>query len=331
MSSLLFIDTNIYLDFYRFSNDVSLSLLKRVDDNRNIVITTEQVEMEFKKNRQGEILKALAEIKPQNSAQLNVPSFLKESKYKGTSKRLIKEWDNFATKLILRTEKLLESPGRYDPVYKILQRLFKEKGACHLTCEGEIWVGIEERAQKRFNRGCPPRKPNDTSIGDAINWEWMIHCAKELNNDIVIISRDKDYGQPRKNGPIINDWLLQEFRKSVGLRRTITLTPRLAEGFRLAGITIPKDEEQAEQKFIEAETQAIPKFEPLQRIWTITTPVTWMAAPVSGMAGATQVAPVVYYNLPISDNDVASFNPQTAKVTSPSVDKPSQNKQSKSK
>ena len=75
MPALVFIDTNIYLDFYRYSNDVSISLLKRVDNNRGIVITTAEVEMEYKKNRQKVILEALGSIKPESSTQLNIPSW----------------------------------------------------------------------------------------------------------------------------------------------------------------------------------------------------------------------------------------------------------------
>ena len=38
------------------------------------------------------------------------------------------------------------------------------------------------------------RKKNDTSIGDAINWEWIVHCAENSNAAIHIVSRDSDYG-----------------------------------------------------------------------------------------------------------------------------------------
>ena len=264
MSSMLFIDTNIYLDFYRYSNDLSLSLLKRVDNNRDIVITTAEVEMEYKKNRQKVILEALGSIRPQSSTQLNIPSFLKESKYKGTSVRLTKEWNELANRTVSRTEKLLESPGRYDPVYRILERLFKEKGACHLTRGKRMRLEIREKAQKRFILGYPPRKANDTSIGDSINWEWIVHCAKESQSDIVVISRDTDYGQHRKEKSFINDWLLQEFKERVGRARSIKLTTRLSEGFRLAGITIPEEEDQAEQKLI---TESVTQLRPGVATW----------------------------------------------------------------
>jgi predicted nucleic acid-binding protein len=42
-----FIDTNIFLDFYRDSNEATLSLLERLKPVRDRVISTYQVEMEF--------------------------------------------------------------------------------------------------------------------------------------------------------------------------------------------------------------------------------------------------------------------------------------------
>ena len=252
MSSLVFIDTNIYLDFYTYRNDLSLSLLRRLDNNHDRIITTAEVEMEYKKNRQKVILKALHSIKPQSAGQLNVPSFLKESTYNKTFSRLVKEWNGLADKLLIRTEKLLESPGRYDPVYRILQRLFKARAACHLNRGNRMRKEIRENAQKRYILGYPPRKPNATSIGDSINWEWIIYCATQCHDDIILISRDSDYGALERNNYYLNDWLVQEFKERVSHKRPITLTGRLSEGFKIAGITVPAAEEQAEEKFLQA-------------------------------------------------------------------------------
>ena len=55
---LVFVDTNILLDFYRFRRESGLVLLQRFDKIHDRLITTYQVEMEFKKNRQRVILDA---------------------------------------------------------------------------------------------------------------------------------------------------------------------------------------------------------------------------------------------------------------------------------
>ena len=87
-------------------------------------------------------------------------------------------------------------------------------------------------------------------MGDAINWEWIIYCANQCKDSIIIVSRDTDYGQHRKDKSFINDWLLHEFKVRVSPTRSIKLTTRLSEGFKLAGITVPKEQEQAEKNLL---------------------------------------------------------------------------------
>jgi len=49
---LVFVDTNILLDFYRVrGRDTSLSILDHLDNNKDRFIVTNQVEMKFKKHR----------------------------------------------------------------------------------------------------------------------------------------------------------------------------------------------------------------------------------------------------------------------------------------
>jgi hypothetical protein len=49
------VDTNIWLDAYRSTSDAGLSLLKQLEDIKDEVIVTFQVEIEFQKNRQSVI------------------------------------------------------------------------------------------------------------------------------------------------------------------------------------------------------------------------------------------------------------------------------------
>jgi hypothetical protein len=252
MSSLVFVDTNIYLDFYRVrGGDASLSILRHFDGNHDRIITTDEVEMEYKKNRQKVIIESLKLIKPQNSGGLVVPAFLRESQMNKTIRRTREQLSKQTDRLMDRTARLLESPSRNDPVYRVLQRLFKARADCHLHRGNKKRQDIRELARKRLMLGYPPRKKTDLDLGDAINWEWIIYCAQNCTDDIVIVSRDSDYGVYYRNKAIINDWLLQEFKERVSHKRSITLTTRLTEGFKLASITVSKEEEMSEEKFIE--------------------------------------------------------------------------------
>ena len=63
MKRLLFVDTNILLDFYRSRTEAGLSLVRHLDSIRDHVVKTYQVEMEFKKHRQKAILESHAALK----------------------------------------------------------------------------------------------------------------------------------------------------------------------------------------------------------------------------------------------------------------------------
>ncbi len=252
MSALIFIDTNIYLDFYRVrGTDATLSILKHFDTNHHRIITTSEVEMEYKKNRQGVIIESLGTLKPQDYPKFVVPAFLRESKRNKSIIQTQKSLSNEILKLKARTAKLLISPSRNDPVYMALQRLFKAKGDCHLTRTEKVRFQIRELAQKRFLLGYPPRKASDTSIVDAINWEWIVYCAQHCSSDIIIVSRDSDYGVYHGDKSILNDWLLLEFKERVSHKRNIILTNKLTEAFKQASIRVSVEEEKSEEKLLE--------------------------------------------------------------------------------
>jgi len=282
MSTLIFIDTNIYLDFYRIrGTDATLSILKHFDTNRDHIITTSEVEMEYKKNRQRVILESLGNLKTPDFSNLTLPAFFRESKRHKSIIKTQKSLSEQIQKLKDRTAKLLESPGRNDQVYMVLQRLFRAKGDCHLTRTEKVRFKIRELAQKRFILGYPPRKPSDTSMVDAINWEWIVYCAQHCSNDIVIVSRDSDYGVHHENKSILNDWLLLEFKERVSHKRSILLTNRLTEAFKQALIVVSTEEEQTEQELLKTKISTsdslsqLPNFDPS---WSNETKIKWFKA-----------------------------------------------------
>lgn len=81
LDALIFIDTNILLDFYRIRRtDVSLKYLELIEKHKDQLIVTSQVEMEYKKNRQSAILESITEVKKINNVNLSVPAILSDSK-----------------------------------------------------------------------------------------------------------------------------------------------------------------------------------------------------------------------------------------------------------
>ena len=81
MSYLIFIDTNIFLDFYRYPRGSAvLSALSHIDKSHELLITGNQIEMEFKKNRQKVIVESAKEMKGPKWDSFKIPVIMSESK-----------------------------------------------------------------------------------------------------------------------------------------------------------------------------------------------------------------------------------------------------------
>ena len=105
--------------------------------------------------------------------------------------------------------------------------------------------------------GYPPRKNEDNSIGDAVNWEWVIYCAQQSTKDIIVVTRDTDFGAKIKGESYLNDWLRQEFKERVSRKRKNFLTERLALAFKAIKIPVSKEMEEAESKLIESQKEEV--------------------------------------------------------------------------
>jgi len=113
---------------------------------------------------------------------------------------------------------------------------------------------IKRLAWRRFILGYPPRKRNDVSIGDAFNWEWLIHCGQTFPGKIIIVSRDGDYGTCIKTDCFLNDQLRHEYRDRVGTRKSIEYTQLLSSALKQLQVSVPKAEVDAETESLKAQS-----------------------------------------------------------------------------
>lgn len=266
IKKLLFVDTNIWLDFYRTRNDVGLTLLSHIEAIADRVIVTFQLESEFKKNRQIAILEGMQELK----APTNVPrpGMFSDSSATKVLSRNLKEAEKRVRNMKARLALALNSPSKHDPVYQACQRIFHRADKLVLTRENALRHLIRRKALRRFMHGCPPRKRGDTSFGDAFNWEWMIHCANAHNAELVIVSRDSDYGVVFDDKGYINDHLRQEFSERVSNRRELLLYTRLSDALKHFKIAVSAKEVQAE-KDIASDAKEVPASPPTDLVLNV--------------------------------------------------------------
>lgn len=252
IDALIFIDTNIFLDFYRIRrNDVSLQYLTNIDEHHDRIITGSQVEMEYKKNRQKVILESIKSMKSVDWNPLATPAILIDSQPFQMLQKRKEEINKQQKKLKERIVKILKNPSYHDSVYKSLNKLFKANSYYNLNREDEKKYDVRTLAKKRFLLGYPPRKKGDNSIGDAINWEWIIKCAVDSGKDIIIVTRDTDYGEIYNSELFLNDWLFQEFRERVSKKRKIIITTRLSEAFKRISLAVTEEMEKEEERILE--------------------------------------------------------------------------------
>lgn len=253
LDALIFVDTNIMLDFYRIrQSDVSMEYLARMEDCMDRLIIGSQVEMEYKKNRQKVILESLNRYSSPDWGKLTAPALVSNLQSAKAIEKKKKEISTQQKIISDKIEKILHNPSGNDPVYQALQRIFKNKTDYNLNRESDKRFAIRRLARKRFVLGYPPRKDSDTSIGDAINWEWIIECAKSSRKDIIIVTRDSDYGAFYKGQSYINDWLYKEFKDRVSRKRKLILTDRLSIGLKAVHAVVTKEMEDAEQQLIDS-------------------------------------------------------------------------------
>ena len=253
IDTLLFVDTNVLFDFYRFpKSKISMEFLNKLEECKDRLITGSQVEMEYKKNRQGLIVNVRKNF-PEKLPQLTTPVLFADIPEVKEIAKKKKELMVLQESVLQAINEVLIDPLK-DPVYQTLERLFKHEYKYNLTRNHQDSSKIYRLARKRFILGQPPRKQDDTSMGDAINWEWIVQCSISSGKHIVIVTRDADYGAILENGCCLNDWLKQEFSER-SPKCEITLTDKLSVGLTIVHAAVTKDMEDAEQQLHENQKQ----------------------------------------------------------------------------
>jgi len=261
MKQLLFVDTNIWLDFYRVRTEAGVALLDHLDGIQDALIVTYQVEMEYKKNRQAAILEGFKALKGPEA--ILRPGLFSAAKSALALQRDIRNAEKRVNQLKDRLRRALDKPSVHDPVYKVFQRCYHKQDDLALTRDSEEKLQLRRKAFRRFLFGYPPRKQSDTSIGDAINWEWLVRCAIKHGAEIHIASRDSDFGVTFEGRSYFNDHLLQEFRERVSKKRGVFLHSRLSEALKKFSVKVTPEEETEEEAIIsEAKT-------PMARVSTL--------------------------------------------------------------
>jgi tetratricopeptide (TPR) repeat protein len=182
----LFIDTNIFLNFYSFSDDkleILDELIELTAPGQMNVHLPKQVENELKRNRESKLQVAMSDFK-KNQIQTAVPHHMRGTEAAKQYDEAIKSAEQ-AKRLLIANATSLALRNELE-VDRKLARLF-EKASRHPE-DDELY----QKSLVRMNKGNPPGKAQ--SIGDRYIWETLLSRVPDC--DLFIISKDGDYASP---------------------------------------------------------------------------------------------------------------------------------------
>lgn len=180
----IFIDTNVYLKFYHYSNDELEELRKLIvliEQEEILLYVPNQVLNEFTRNREVKIADALKTFKG-DKLNNSFPIFLKEYPEHELMKKAIIEYQK-NKRIVLENIKIAIENNSLK-ADEIINELFKKAEII------EANDNLITSAKVRFDLGNPPGKNN--SYGDALNWETLLQ-EDSIDEDLIFISDDKDY------------------------------------------------------------------------------------------------------------------------------------------
>ncbi len=198
----IFIDTNILLDLYHLSGpdlDELKKVIKLHQTSQIKIYLPKQVKDEFYRNRE-RVVKESIELFEKSKASSSLPNMAKTHD-RIPELRGLQESFNQLVKDIKAdvTLQAVESRLKADELIEVLFDQFKEE-----SIDQEIILKAKDRQQI----GNPPGKKD--SLGDAINWEWLIVSVPELE-DLNIVSGDGDFESVLTPGAV-KDFLQREWR-----------------------------------------------------------------------------------------------------------------------
>ena len=199
----IFIDTNILLDFYRLSSG-DLEELRKIAKlskaGKIRLLVSDYVKDEYYRNREGVINSAVEQFK-KSRIELHLPNLVKVY---STALELRTIKDTFESKKGVLISEVYENIANASLMAdSVIEDLFAST-EIHSVSAGVINAGVERSTHAR-----PPGKRE--SCGDAVHWEWLLTILP-VNEDLIIISADKDYESPLHPGNLSN-YLRDEWKE----------------------------------------------------------------------------------------------------------------------
>lgn len=212
---LFVFDTNVLLDFYRYSDETVKELFKIMDVIQDRIWIPYQVSKEYHRNltsivaeqvrKYDESLRTLQSFKKQIEEKRNHPFI--DNDLKDEVESFCEKFDNILNEKKNEIKDLIVS----NPIKEQIADLLKEKIGSEFSIE-EL-EGIFKNGEERYKNKVPPgymddkKKPFPEKYGDLIIWQELLKKNKEVEQPIIFITRDTK-----------EDWFLNEMGLTISPR-----------------------------------------------------------------------------------------------------------------
>jgi hypothetical protein len=208
--TLLFIDANKYLDLYRTVR--GKSILGALTEQAPYIFVTQHVVDEVNRNTVNETAAFLTtQFKPLTLKTYAVHDHLfgtsqeQSQSISGRMKEIGQQIVDVNRDIAALAMSIMQKVSQsQDEVSAVLAPIFA-KAVPHSDAE-------LRRARERKERGEPPGKKTDTSLGDQLNWEQMLSRFAGKKK-LWIVTRNQDYGIIYDDTGFVNRSLYEELRK----------------------------------------------------------------------------------------------------------------------
>lgn len=246
--SALFLDANIYLDFYRFGVDdiVEMEKLIAIIEGKEVKIFANQhLHDEVARNREKVLAQSLSDLRSKNHS-IKLPNYCGGLDERKSLNEALKEANIKHSELVSKVSELISQKSlEADKLISTINEISSE-----LNADEKLLT----LARQRVEFGNPPGK--NGSLGDSLHWESLLANKSIYHLDFV--SRDADFAselEPNK----FKDFLSSEWKEKKGSWTNITLFRSLGDYFKTRYPDIMLSDEQDKNDLI-AQLQTSPNF-----------------------------------------------------------------------
>ncbi len=220
----IFIDTNIFLDFYRSNTvkDIQL-LMSTLFMNYDSLLSTEQSSNEFLRNRARTLNDFLVDFRAKSKTVNHTSSAIRAMDEFARHQEIVKELNRSYQVIIKKMEDMIADIQK-DEIYQKYKDLHKRVKTIPITDE------ILAVAWNRKISGNPPTSDKYT-CGDEIIWESLLAYGSNSHCNLIIVSGDGTFTQNA-------DFLKNEYRTKT--KGKLDLCPNIADALFQIGIELPQ-------------------------------------------------------------------------------------------